>query len=71
MAAGVGFEATHPRRQGIEGKDIGASEEAQSSPLASPKAAPLSPDLAQVVLAWPGLRPELRAAILAIIASTK
>jgi hypothetical protein len=69
MAERVGFEPTHPRRQDLECKADYDTEEAPSSPLASLKSTPLCPDLQKIVHAWPNLRHELRAAMLALIAS--
>ncbi|MCF7689247.1 MAG: hypothetical protein K9M98_10310 [Cephaloticoccus sp.] len=71
MAERVGFEPTHPLRQDIDFKESCESGEAQSSPLASPIEGKFSPELEKIVQAWDTLRPELKAAISAIIESTK
>jgi hypothetical protein len=61
--------------QGGLGKVCGGNE-SESGKSSAPPIAPLnsdhlSPELAKVVGTWPTLRPELRAAILAIIASVE
>lgn len=47
------------------------SEKTQASSIASLNQGNHSPELAKLVAAWPNLRPELQAAILAIIESAK
>ena len=71
MAEREGFEPSPPAPPSIEFNAICKSEEALSSPIASPNLGKLSPELAKVVSAWPKLRLQLRAAILAIIASVE
>lgn len=71
LAERVGFEPTHPLRQDIESTGVCESGEASSSPLASLKSTPLSPELEKIVRAWATLRPELKAAIRAIVDSAR
>jgi hypothetical protein len=61
------------RTGGLTGSETAKTcEGAGSAPslLASLNSGQLGPELARIVAAWPTLRPELRVAILAIVAST-
>jgi hypothetical protein len=69
MAERVGFEALHPLRQGVESNATSESGEEKISAPASQVSNPLCPELEKLVQAWPNLRPELQAAVTAIINS--
>lgn len=71
MAEREGFEPAPPAPPSIEFNAACESREAQSSPIASPIVGKVCSELAIIVRAWGTLRPELRAAILAIIASVQ
>lgn len=71
MAERVGFEPTRTAIEVFDDKNGYANEQVASSRVASRNADLGSPALAKVVHAWDSLHPELRAAILAIIAAAK
>ena len=71
MVEVVGIEPTKVSPPDGAADVVCKSGEAPSSPLASPNPNPVSPGLARIVASWAKLRPELQAAILAIVASAE
>ena len=71
VAEREGFEPPVGVSQEIEGYDPDVVWEALPSPIASPNSEKSCPGLAKVVAAWPGLRPDLREAILTIVEATE
>jgi len=70
MAERVGFEKPHPLRQEPHSTDKCGNEKTENSPGASQNPEQLSPNLSEVVKAWPNLLPEIRATILALVRNT-
>ena len=71
MAERGGFEPSPPAPPRLDATGVCESGEAPSSPIASSNAGQLCAELAKVVAVWGKLSAELRAAILAIIASAE
>ena len=71
LAEREGFEPSVCVEQDVDGYDPDVVFEALPSPIASPNSEKPCPGLAKVVFAWPGLRPDVRAAIVAIIEATE
>ena len=67
LAEREGFEPPVGPEQDVDGYDPDVDWEALPSPGASPNSEKPCPGLAKIVFAWPGLRPELRAAIVSIV----
>jgi hypothetical protein len=66
-AASKGFEPSVCVEQDVDGYDPDVVFEELPSPIASPNSEKPCPGLAKVVAAWPGLPPDLRAAIVTIV----
>ena len=71
MVEVVGVEPTPATIKVADCKGLCESGQAPSSSIASPNAGKLCPELEKIVAAWANLRPELRAAILAIVSTSK
>jgi hypothetical protein len=71
LAEREGFEPPVGVSQEVDGYEPDVVFEALPSPIASPNSEKPCPGLAKVVFAWPGLRPDLRAAIVAIVEASE
>ncbi len=71
MAEREGFEPSRSATEVADGKNSCQDKQPASSPIASPKSDKGCADLEKIVRAWPSLRSELKAAIIAIVGVAK
>jgi hypothetical protein len=71
MAERLGFEPEDHAAQEFDPDVKCKSGKPQTSPGASLNSANMSPDLAEIVAAWPKLPPEIRSAILTLIGAVR
>lgn len=67
MAERVGFEPTHPLRQGSDSTASCEAEKAKPSQTVSQTGGSAGPDLTEIVAAWPTLAASVRAALLTLV----